>query len=171
MYNITFIKQIQNKTEIILLYSNNITSDYIYSNQILCTFQKTILDCINTCKNQYTCKLQCFKNETSYIDLIIKTCFQLYNSNNNCNNFQNLNNNLKKCDMKNFNNANWCFNDILKCPDNKNTLQKNPDDIILGCTILGVIIIVSICYYTNCCSCLVNKYQIHDEKYKNDICV
>jgi len=61
--------------------------------------------------------------------------------------------------------------DILKCPDNKNTLQKNPDDIILGCTILGVIIIVSICYYTNCCSCLVNKYQIHDEKYKNDICV
>jgi hypothetical protein len=132
---------------------SNITEN-IYSQTLLCYYQKTIFNCVSNCKNvktQYAnnCKLQCLINEKNYINSIeIELC---NTKSQDCNNFKNLVNNLNNCDMNdNFYIVNTCFNNILKCPKYQiNTPQSTNNDYIFG-IIIGITFFFCICSYTKC---------------------
>jgi hypothetical protein len=141
LINITNNKFLMNITNEI----NNksvINFNYIYSDQLLCTFQNTILNCINLkCKNlksliQNTCNLQCLTDEVNYINYIKELCIKKYKININCNQFQLLTNNLNKCyKYNNVDYINTCFNNIL-CP----IYQNNINDSYSGISYLGILV-------------------------------
>ena len=170
MLNITLLLNISN-TIILLNNQNNATNisfNYIYSNQALCGFQNTILNCLNTkCKNlkssvQDYCKIECLKNELTYIQLITQTCFKVYKSNNNCNQFQLLSNNLNKCNVyNNFNYMNKCFNDILNCPKYQIITNYSSSEVSYLAILAGIVFCVICCCKTK--KIYENSNRIHNE--------
>ena len=167
MLNITILLNITNLVNIsntltnttnLLNNQTNITNksfNYIYSNQVLCGFQNTILNCLNSkCKNlkssvQDYCKIDCLKNEQTFIQLITETCFNIYKSNNNCNQFQFLSNKLNKCNVyNNFNYLNSCYNDILMCPKYQIITKHSSSDVSYLAILAGLVFCAICCCKT-----------------------
>ena len=131
----------------------NATIKSIYSQTLLCEYQKNILNCLVSNKCVNVCKLECLINEKKNINNKQIYVCNINNQTEYCNSFKNLVNNINKCNINynsNFDIVNTCVNKILNCTKYKtNSAALKSDDYIFIVVIFGILFLC-LCQYYKC---------------------